>query len=208
MRFNIHIPRDLRAWPTWGVRIVRNALIDLHYGGLLGGELKSRFSDRHAVETANSDYVGMSYMFEGRIKDSDVLVDVGCGRGRVINSWLHSGYRNLMIGLELDDEVAERTRRRLRKFDNVTIITGDAVENIPPSGTLFYMYHPFGEPVMEAFKNRLKSMFDRDSGITILYFLPRHVDVFRRDPAWTVETVEVGGKSAYTFHPLAVIKMN
>lgn len=149
MRFAVHVPRDVRAWPTWGVRIVRivrNALIDLRYGGLLAGELKSRFSDRHAVETANSDYVGMSYMFEGRIKDSDVLVDVGCGKGRVINSWLHSGYRNKMIGLELDDEVAERTRRRLRKFDNVTIVTGDAVENIPPSGTLFYMYHPFGEP--------------------------------------------------------------
>lgn len=43
------------------------------------------------------------------IGEQDVLVDVGCGKGRVINYWLSQGYTNKMVGLELDPQVAAQT---------------------------------------------------------------------------------------------------
>ncbi len=148
----------LDAWVVQSIRVARNALIDIRYGGLLLGKIKTRYAHLGAVNTENSDYAALSRIFENRIKSSDVLVDIGCGKGRVINEWLSYGLGNRMIGIELDERIAEQTRRRLRRYRNVTILTGDAIQNIPIDGTLFYLYNPFAAHVMEAFKNRLTSL--------------------------------------------------
>jgi len=197
----------LDAWVVQSIRVARNALIDLRYGGLLLGKIKTRYAHLGAVNTENSDYAALSRIFENRIKSSDVLVDIGCGKGRVINWWLSRGLGNRMIGIELDERIAEQTRRRLRRYRNVTILTGDAIQNIPIDGTLFYLYNPFAAHVMEAFKNRLTSLFRQRGDITILYYNCRHVDVFQKDPAWSVDVTDVGGASPLPFNRLAVIRM-
>lgn len=206
-RFNVHIPKDFRYWPTWFYRVVRNTLLDLRFGSILSGEQDSRFVHLGASPTANSDYEALDHIFKERINPSDVLVDVGCGKGRVINWWLSHGHRGEIYGLELDPDVAEGARQRLRKWDNVTIVTGNAVENIPENAKVFYLYHPFNESVMIAFKDRLLEMFNISDDITLLYHMIHHVDVFENDPAWTVEISEVGKPSPYPFERMAVIKM-
>jgi hypothetical protein len=205
MRFFFYVPRDIISWPIWVVQIIRNVFIDIRYGGILSGELKTRFAHLEAVETGSSDYSILSNIFDDRIKNSDVLVDVGCGKGRVINSWLHSGYHNQMIGIELDEDIAAQTRNRLRKYDNITIIAGNIIENIPKNGTLFYLFHPFGPTVMQAFKNRLMTIFDGNSDLTILYYNCKHVNIFQNDPAWNVEIVKVKGPPRLPVESLAVI---
>ncbi len=79
-----------------------------------------------------------------------MLVDIGCGKGRVINFWLHQGLTNRLIGLELDPDVATAAQQRLAPYRNVQIIVGDAIENLPTDGTLFYLYNPFERPIVEA----------------------------------------------------------
>ena len=191
----------LNALLVRSIRIIRNALIDLRYGGLLGGAYLS------AHVTENSDYVALSHIFENRIKASDVMVDVGCGKGRVINCWLGRAPHNRITGIELDEKIANQTRQRLRKYKNVTIIAGDAVQNIPADGTLFYLFNPFDAHILEAFKNRLMSLFSKDSDITVLYYNCKHVDVFQKDPAWIVKVTSIGGPSSAPFDQLAVIRM-
>ena len=183
------------------IRIVRNAFIDIRFGRLLGGVYLG------ACVSSNSDYAALSHIFKNRIKTSDVLVDVGCGKGRVINWWLNHAPHNRIIGIELDEEMANQTRQRLRRYENVTIIAGDAIQNIPADGTLFYLYNPFAAQVMEAFKNRLMSLFGKGGDITILYYNCKHVDVFQKDPAWIVEFTNVGGPSSAPFDQLAVIRI-
>lgn len=182
-------------------RIIRNAVIDYRYGGLLGGAYLSPHL------TSNSDYEGLSYIFENRIKASDVLVDIGCGTGRVINWWLSYAPHNRIIGLELDEELAKQTRQRLQNYKNVTIIAGDAVQHIPPDGTLFYLYNPFGREVMKAFKKRLISLFSERHEITVFYYNCKHVDIFENDPAWIVELTNVGPPSSMPFDQLAILKL-
>ncbi len=189
------------------MRVARNAVTDLKYGGLLIGKIKTRHAHLGAHTIANSDYEALSLIFKDRIKTSDILVDVGCGKGRVINWWLSQDLPNHLIGIELDREVAEKTRQRLSKYKNVTIITGDAVQSIPEDGSLFYLYNPFAAHVMEDFKNRLLSLFGESGDITILYNRCKYVEVFQNDPAWSVDIVDIGGPSILPFDQLAVIKI-
>jgi SAM-dependent methyltransferase len=189
------------------IRIARNALIDIRHGRLLSGRIRTQYADLGAEDTVNTDYMALTYIFENRIKPTDVLVDVGCGKGRVIQWWLSRGYRNRIIGLELDEDIANKTRQRLRRYNNVSIVAGDAIKNLPADGTLFYLYNPFAAHIVAAFKERLMSIRGLCGKITIIYYECKHVEVFRNDPQWTVEVGDVGGPSPVPFSKLAVITM-
>ena len=95
---------------TQCIRVCRNAVLDLRFGGLLIGKEATRYRHLGASNVENTDYAALSHIFTGRIRDSDVLADVGCGKGRVINWWLMNAYQNRMVGLELDEKVAEKVR--------------------------------------------------------------------------------------------------
>jgi protein-L-isoaspartate O-methyltransferase len=138
----------------------------------------------------NTPYAVLPEIFAGRIGPDDVLVDVGCGKGRVINWWLSRGLRNRMYGIELDPEVAAATRRRLRRFGNVTIITGDATSSVPDDATLLYMYNPFDAAAVARLKENLTERFARH-GITVLYWNLEWLAAFQDDPRWTSEVIEL-----------------
>jgi SAM-dependent methyltransferase len=169
-------------------RAVWNALLDLRYGRLLRGSVESQFANLGAVETANTPYDVLAAIFPpGVIGDDDVLVDIGCGKGRVINWWLHRGYRNKIVGIELDPTIADQTRRRLRRHNNVAIITGDAIEHFPSNGTVFYLYNPFNESTVRAFRDRILELTDGARETRIFYYRPVHGAIFERDSRWAVE---------------------
>jgi SAM-dependent methyltransferase len=175
---------------------IRTLLLDLRYGGYCGGEIPSRFADLGAVMTGSSDYLQLDELFRRariRINPDDVLVDIGCGKGRVINYWLARGYRNRIVGLELDPEIAESVRRRTKPWPNVAIIAGDAIENLPEDGTVFYAYNPFNAAVMSRLKARMEALFLGKREVVLLYYNCHHKGVFEGDPAWRVESLgEVG----------------
>jgi SAM-dependent methyltransferase len=177
-----------------------NALLDLRFGALLRGGKETSHPHLGAYATNNSSYGVIHTLFRGRVRPSDVLVDVGCGKGRVINAWLLAGFANRMIGVELDTGIAAKTRERLRPFPNVAIRTGDIVANFPRDGTLFYLFNPFNAAMMSRFKETLKECISHRSmgEATVIYYNCRHIEVFAEDPACEIEY----GKLE---HPYAVI---
>ena len=163
-----------------------NVVYDLRFGASLRGELATKYAYLGAYDTANTSYLALSLLFSGeRITGDDVLVDVGCGKGRVINWWLNRGISNAIIGLELDPEVSARTRDRLRRYPNVTIISGDAVENLPSAGTLFLVANPFDRNVVKRFKERILQL-ERPDRIRIFYYNSESADIFANDPRFIV----------------------
>jgi SAM-dependent methyltransferase len=178
------VTAKLRALP-W---VARNMAMDLRYGGLLSGTIKSRH--RGASNVANSQYSVLPPIFDGRIGPDDVLVDVGCGKGRVINWWLSRGLRNRIVGIELEPEVASATAKRLARFPNVTIVNEDAVEWLPDDATIVYMYSPFSRDVMARFKEHVAQRF-AGKGLTMLYLNPAFVDVFEGDQRFATEVSEL-----------------
>lgn len=164
-----------------------NVAYDLRFGEILRGDIQTRFADRDAERSANVSYYALSLIFKGEtIAPDDVLVDVGCGKGRVLNWWLSQRLPNQIVGLELDPEIAAHTRHRLRKYHNVRIIAGDAVEHLPADGSLFFLFNPFHEGVVNRFKEKVLQLPRRDR-IRIHYNNCVHVDVFENDPRFSVE---------------------
>src|SRR5215469_3193350 len=171
--------RTLRSTLRFGIRLLRNLLLDLRYGRFLGGTRKSPYAHLGIVDTANTGYEALPLIFRDSIKQSDVLVDIGCGKGRVINWWLSRGLHNSIIGIELDETVAKATQRRLRRYTNVKIISGDAIANLPENGTIFYLFNPFDEPWVAALKDRLAMIFALGGNRTVFYYNCVHVNVFK-----------------------------
>lgn len=165
------------------------ALLDIRFGGLLRGVKLTPYSESGAYATANSSYDTVRKLFRGLVRPSDVLVDVGCGKGRVINAWLSEGYTNRMIGVELDADVAAETSARLKPYPNVTIVAGDILTHFPEDGALFYLFNPFDARVLEKFKDRLKICLLKRTvrEATVVYNNCRHLEVFVADSAWRIQ---------------------
>lgn len=194
----------MRKLASKSARFVRNLLLDIRYGAFLGGTRKSPYAHLGVQDTANTDYGVLPLIFRDVIQDSDVLVDIGSGKGRVINWWLSRGLRNSIFGIELDKRVASAAQRRLRRYTNVKIICGDAISKLPANGTIFYIYNPFSRPWVTALKDALAPIFARGGSRILFYYNCIHVCAFKEDPAWKVEERCFRDSN---FHPLAVITM-
>jgi SAM-dependent methyltransferase len=138
---------------------------------------------RHTM--VHSDYHVLKDIFAHvAISDRDVLVDVGCGEGRVINFWLSLGLKNRIVGIEFVREVAQRARARYRKYPNVSIVEGDALANLPTNGTVFFLYNPFSEETVACFERVVRGLDAR-----IIYYTNNYMAAFENG-CWDVKTLE------------------
>jgi SAM-dependent methyltransferase len=173
-------------------KMARNALRDLRYGKPLGGTIRTKYAHLGAHDVGNADYEDLALLFAGvPVGPDDIIVDVGCGKGRSINWFLDRYPGNRIVGIELDPEICAETAKRLRKYERVTVVCGDATALLPADGTVFYLFNPFDESVMRRFA---QAMLDRSSPATIVYLNEKHADVFD-DPRFTVTPISPPGLS-------------
>lgn len=180
-------------------RAVRNVGTDLRRGEWLGRPPVV------GAGTTNSDHRVLEQVFDGRVRGGDVLVDLGCGRGRVLSTWLRAFPGHQIFGVELDPKLAERTRERFAGRSACRVIEGDAVTSLPPEGTLFYMFNPFDRATVERLRDALEATTPSEPPVRILYSNPRHADLFEQRSGWCVDRVELGGGRLVPHHDLAVI---
>ena len=189
------------------IKKLRNIIFDLSVGNkVLVGSIKTSSSHFGAYDAVNSDYDILSYIFRYKceINKTDVLVDVGCGKGRVINYWLRRKLKNTIVGIEIDSNVAKSTSNRLRKYTNVKIINGDIIKNTPLNATIFYLFNPFIRLVLDQFRETLEDLF-LNSDIKIIYYNPGHLDVFMSNSNWKITTFDIPNINA---HKCAIITNN
>lgn len=192
--------------------IARDSLFDFKYSGGLLDNRRSLYKHLGANDVYHSDYDALKLIFDFccPVHSDDILVDVGCGKGRVINYWLSRGLQNHMIGLELDPAIAAQTAKQFATWPNVRITAGDALANLPMTGTLFYFYNPFAKEKVMEFEQRLNKL-PPDKRVKVVYYNPKSVDVFS-PPAWDIEHLnfehDLGIKRwgrINKFHELAII---
>jgi SAM-dependent methyltransferase len=181
-------------------RLLRNATLDFRYGGQwLGGAEPTKYAHLGAYDVHNSDY-GVLDQIHWSIAAGDVLVDLGCGRGRVLNWWLRHFPGNPIVGIELDPEIAARTRRRLSDFKSVTVLTGNAPDVLArlERADVIYMHNPFGPAIMAEVERHARA-----KGSRVFYHNPIHLDCWAgwtvvehtlRAPWGTTTVAEIGGE--------------
>ena len=131
------------------------------------------------------DYEPVGYVTLGRIfrdltiRESDVLVDYGCGKGRPLFFATRFPFRRL-IGVEKAEslvECAEANRNRLRakqRRQDVEIIQADAKTwKVPADATIVFLFNPFvGQILQGAIDQLFHSWSHHPRQITIVYVQP------------------------------------
>ena len=204
-------PELKRQWglrmvkPRYGIETLRDAVLDRRYGGSCGGTYKGRWGDLGYRGTSSAHYGYLAKLFSDKyvtIRPDDVLVDIGSGKGRVLNFWLHKGLRNRLIGIEIDDRWATFAADRLQSYPNVEVICGDVFEVIPKDGTIFFLFNPFSPEVCERFKDLLRDLRGPGADITLVYYMSQYGHFFEDDPAWDVTHV-----TDDVFHPAIIARL-
>ena len=199
-RWRLHVTKT-----HFGLETFRDYLIDRRYGGRCGGTYQGRWSDQGYRGTSSTHYYVLRRIFADHnisIASDDVLVDVGCGKGRVLNFWLDMGLSNQMVGIEIDERWAIFASDRLARFDNVEVVCGDVFEVLPPGGTIFYIFNPFTREVTERFKDYLAATRPPGGAVTLVYYKCNYAELFEADPAWKVTSV-----TDRTFHPAVIARL-
>lgn len=203
-RLSLHRFR-FRLWTfrhRLGLAPARNVLEDRKYGGWAGGSRQSTHAAAGANLFGSVHYYELPRIFNAdnqlEITRSDVLVDIGCGKGRVINWWLSRGLENRIVGLEIEEDLASSAAERLRRYPNVEIIAGNAIENLPADATLLWLFNPFtagppGRALMEELSKRLRTSYEGASSLRLVLYRPRHIDVFENDQSWDVRFLATSG---------------
>jgi precorrin-6B methylase 2 len=138
-------------------------------------------------QTEHLYYYATSYRRIFRILDSlrlgpsDTFIDLGCGKGRV--ACCASRYPvSQVIGIEDVAELcklAENNLKLLRgRLAAATIVHGKAEEFEYTSGTVIYMFHPFGPKTMFAVLSRVeRGLRLNPREVRIVYVNPVHEQV-------------------------------
>jgi hypothetical protein len=177
---------------------LQNLIFDLREGHLCGGIAPTRFRDAGANPIQHTDYRCLDEIFFNNgldINKDDVLVDIGCGKGRVISFWARRKFGRKLVGIELDPDAAQFSIKRFESNNKVCIINGDAVENMPVDGNVFYLWNPFNEAVMQRFASKVIASADQMSNVRVIYNNCRHAEVFKSNPVW--ETRPLSNKDIY-----------
>jgi SAM-dependent methyltransferase len=159
----------------------RNLIWDWRLGistcGPYEGQYGLREQDRVTAEHA--EYATISFGDVFTILDflspgkEDVLVDVGCGKGRIVCSAARYRLREV-IGF--DDTpilcgMAERNLARIRGRRTLARVINCDAESFDYSlGTIYYMYYPFGDRTMQMVLDKLyESLQQRPRTVRIAY---------------------------------------
>jgi SAM-dependent methyltransferase len=143
----------------------------------LAGGIPS-IDDNHIIKTVSTNYEELEIIFFKHLslRESDVIIDVGCGKGRVFSYLLYKGLKNRMIGYEINPAVSVQTQKRLSRFKNIEIRLENIFDNFPISANIFYLYNPFKEAMVTAFMNEILKVAHNNP--VIVYNNPVHLNIF------------------------------
>lgn len=161
---------------------------DRRIGGISVEETKpSRFSAQGAEATQSSDYRCLDRIFKTYVplSESDVLLDVGCGEGRVLTYlYLHKAKCRLM-GVELDPDVAETARRRVAHCPGIEIRCANILDaaDLIQTVTVYYLFNPFNGKIFSKFVAALEKQAPHP--IRLVYLFDYYAAYLDGRPGWS-----------------------
>lgn len=119
-----------------------------------------------------------------------VLLDLGCGKGRVLAIGSEFPFREI-VGVELAETlaaIAEQNmaivRRSFPERSPIRVVNGDAgAFPLPDAPLAIFLFHPFGEATMRILAARIdEALATRPHAVTVIYYNPVFGAVFDGSP--------------------------
>ena len=127
-------------------------------GVSLEESVASPYADSHgAVDSISTPYGSLEVML-GRESFSrdDVLLDVGCGKGRPLAYLASIGFPGKLVGIEINSLVADFANGWAESFPNIEIYSGDVFDANVDSYTAFFMYYAMFPEVFVRFIEKIE----------------------------------------------------
>ena len=112
----------------------------------------------------------------GLIRKNNVLLDYGCGKGRV-DFFLSWQTRCRSIGIEYDERIYEKAKENKRTSvcaSRVAFERGDAeLFSVPPAVDRMYFFNPFSQEILRSVLRRvLESYYEAPREILLFFYYP------------------------------------
>lgn len=142
-----------------------------------GGSTGSQSTPYFVLETVFKD---------ARFSSEDSLIDVGCGKGRVLAYLQKNNFPCQLTGIELNPEVAGFAQSWAEKYTNINIICGDAFQLDYNAFSVIYMGRPFEPELFHKFIEFLEATLKHP--IRLYYWVEQQSGKFLDDRrGWTLE---------------------
>lgn len=121
------------------------------------------------------------YFKKMNIGGDDSIIDVGCGKGRMIYFFSQLPFGNVG-GVEYEEDLFNICKKNLSRLKvyRVKVYRDDAASfGGYDEYNYFYLFNPFHKDIMQGFIDRLKESKDRkDRDIRVVYFNPLDLNMF------------------------------
>lgn len=189
---------SLRTSPAWGLRVpelwdrvtlrkivrrLADAWQDLRCTGSLELTLGLLVTNWHSGHDVLRDVFRRA-----PVRDTDVIADIGCGKGRVVAFLTDAFPRCRVIGIEMDD-TALFAKKIFARNPRVEIRHAMLEDAFPEEATIFFLFPPTDGDL----PHKLKALVDRHATrdtLVVAKGAMGDLAEFRADPSWTIQTVE------------------
>lgn len=113
----------------------------------------------------------------GYIGKNNVLIDYGCGKGRV-DFYLSYQTRCRSIGVEYDERIYERAAENQTSGVSAGLVSlekADAVSfKVPPEADRFYFFNPFSVEILKKVLGRIReSYYEKQRELLLFFYYPQ-----------------------------------
>ena len=164
--------------------------------------------DRKVLQATGSQsarYWALDEVFKDmKFSKDDKFIDVGCGKGRILAEMERLHFPGQLYGIELNPIVAEYAQGWAKKYDNLTIYSGDAFKLNYNDYDIIMLCRPFLEEMYVTFLEKMEK--DIKHPVTVILYVDNYMAKYVKDkPQWTMHKQEVvfkKGLLAYSYYPV------
>ena len=110
----------------------------------------------------------------GFLDENSVVVDYGCGKGRV-GFFLNRQLGCKAIGIEYDERIFARAMENLRNYrgEGISLLNTRAEDYKPREADSFYFFNPFSVEILRAvLQNILESYYENPREMRMFFYFP------------------------------------
>lgn len=164
--------------------------------------------DRKVLQATGSQsarYWALDEVFKDmNFSKDDKFIDVGCGKGRILAEMERIKFPGQLYGIELNPDVAEYAQDWAKRYDNLTIMSGDAFKLDYNDYNIIMLCRPFLEEMYVTFLEKMEK--DIKHPVTVILYVDNYMAKYVKDkPQWTMHKQEVvfkKGLLAYCYYPV------